>query len=259
MKAPLKVISELGVSTDSYISAIQTLMQQDADKSEYEKRIQEIIGLAEPPKCFSWFFARALFMYVVQETIRGYSNGLIPDMEFVYEDSWVKAQTYVDNNPWNETRFNIEHGLKADAGAEIEVTDESSVAPVTLIKKGGKKDVTEKLFRDLKTTGASRQKIIDAFIQQVGMSKAGATTYFHTLKKELGFSEKNNPTEEAPKNESKQELAERLYNESEDKSKPTMIALLTEKLGTSRLGAQTYYYACKKKHEHATSNSNTTT
>lgn len=244
MKPPLKVIEELGCSTDSYISAIQHLAQKDFSKSEYENQIQEIIGLTEPPECESWYYSRMLFMYVVQETIRGYQYGLIPDMEFVYEDAMYKSKANIESNPWNETRFNIQHGLKVDVDAET-----GEEGPAVATKKGAKKDVTEKLFRDLKNAGASRQKIIDAFVEEVGMSKAGATTYFHALKKELGFSEKNNPAQELPKNESKQELADRLYNESDDKSKPTMIALFTERLGTSRLGAQTYYYACKKKYE----------
>ncbi len=244
MKAPLKVIEELGVPTDSYISAVQTLMQQDVDKSEYEKRIQEIIGLSDPPECDSWFRARILFMYVVQETIREFGMGFIPLMEDIYYIALEKTEAYVENNPWNETRFNIEHGLRRDV--DVETGEEGEIVSV---KKGAKKDVTEKLFRDLKNAGASRQKIIDAFVEKVGMSKAGATTYFHSLKKEFGFSEKDNPEKESAKTESKQELAERLYNDSDDKSKPTMIALFTEKLGTSRLGAQTYYYACKKKYE----------
>src|SRR5271156_4670782 len=129
MKPPLKVIEELGVPTDSYMFAIQMLMQQDADKTEYEKRVQEILGLDDPPECESWYFARVLFLYSVQETIRAYNTGVIPDMELVYEDSLYKTQTYIDNNPWNETRFNIEHGLKTDI--DVETGEEG---PATAIK-----------------------------------------------------------------------------------------------------------------------------
>lgn len=252
MKAPLQIISEYGCPTDSYISAIQTLAQQtNISKAEYERRIQEIIGLAEPPECESWYIARVLFMYVVQETLRELNMGLLPLMEDILHIARERTDIYVETNSWNETRFNIEHGLKVDVDAET-----GEEGPAVSTKKGAKKDVTEALFRDLKASGASRTKIIDAFVEQVGMSKAGATTYFHALKKELGFSETSNPAQQSPKNESKQELAERLYNESVDKSKATMITLFTEKLGTSRLGAQTYYYACKKKLENATAKSN---
>ena len=252
MKPPLKIISEYGCSTDSYVAAIQFLTQQDVDKSEYERRVQEIIGLPEPPECESWFSARVLFLYVIQETIREFNTGLIPLMEDIYHIAVERATNYIENNPWNETRFNIEHGLK-------DVDDDVlEGGPIISTKKGAKKDVTERLFKDLKSTGASRQKIIDAFVEQVGMSKAGSTTYFHALKKEFGFSERENPETETPKVESKQDLAERLYKQSADKSKATIIALFTDKLGTSKLGAQTYFYACKKKFNNASTIINNT-
>lgn len=244
MKAPLKVIEELGCPTDSYIAAIQFLIQKNFNKVEFEKQVQDIIGLSEPPECYSWFTARALFLYVVQETIRQYQTGIIPLMEEVYKTAVKKMEMYTESNPWNETRFNIEHGLKVDF--DVEAGDEG---PALSTKKGAKKHITEKLFRDLKAAGASRQKIIEAFVEQVGMSKACATTYFHALKKQLGFSERTNPTEQISKHMSKQELAEQLYEQSIDKSKPTIIDLFVEKLGTSKLGAQTYYYAVKKKKE----------
>lgn len=238
----------MGGSADSYIASVQFFAQQDnIDKAEYEHRIQQIIGLIDPPESESWFFARSLFMYVVQETIREFNNGIVPPidemMNDIYQIAVEKTTLYVTSNPWNETRFNIQHGLKRDDEDVLEVGLSVST------KKGAKKDVTEKLFKNLKAAGASRQKIIDAFIEQVGMSRAGATTYFHSLKKEIGFSERDNPEIETNKTESKQDLAERLYAESSDKSKPTMIALFTDKLETSKLGAQTYYYACKKKYE----------
>lgn len=253
MKAPLQVIEEFGCPTSSYIAAVQHLCQQDAPKLEYERRIQEIIGLTQQPDCSSWFEARVLFMYVVQETIREFSKGVpasIADtlMEDVYRLALERAHIYIEGNPWNETRFNIEHGLRIDKdefGNDGEVT----------AKKGAKKEVTEQLFKDLKSTGASRQKIIDAFVEQVGMSRAGATTYFHALKKEFGFSE-SNTEQQTQKTESKQELAQRLYTESPDKSKATIMALFTEKLGTSKLGAQTYFYSCKKKYENASTEAN---
>lgn len=247
MKAPLKVIEEFGCPTSSYIAAIQHLCRQDAPKLEYEERIQNIIGLTERPECSSWFEARVLFMYVVQETIREFSRGIsmsIVDtlMEDVYKLATERAYAYIEANPWNETRFNIEHGLRVD---KDEHGNEGEIAT----KKGAKKEISEQLFKDLKAAGASRQKIIDAFIEQVGMSRAGATTYFHALKKEFGFSEREQTEQEPQKAESKQEMAERLYNDSADKTKVTIISLFTEKLGTSKLGAQTYYYACKKKYE----------
>lgn len=242
MKTPLQYIADYGCQIDSYIAAISHLFKYEVDKVEYEKRVMDIIGLPEPPYYESLYFARTMFMYVVQETIRAYNLGIIPIMEEVHALSLERTLSYIDVQPWHETRFNIEHGLSS-----IDDMDEDGNAVIS--KKGAKKDITEKLFLQIKKDGGSRNDIIDAFVDKAGMSRAGSTTYFHTLKKEFGFSEKTNPNKEAPKAESKQEIADKLYQETPDKPKAEMIALFAEKLNTSKLGAQTYYYSCKKRHE----------
>lgn len=248
MKAPLQVIAEYGCPTHSFVSALMHLSERaDLSFEEYKTGIQRIISLPEPPECESWFYAKTLFLYCVQETIRDYQAGIIPDMDDIFVLANEKTVLYMQTNPWAITRFNINHGLQSDD----EMTDEEKASGQQVFTKGGKKELTEKIFKEIKASGGGRHEIIQAFVDQVGMSKAGATTYFHTLKKEFGFSEKSNPNKEPPKVESKQELAERLYTESPDKSKATMIALFTEKLDTSKLGAQTYYYACKKKFDEA--------
>lgn len=238
MKTPLQVIADLGCSTTSYIAAIQHLITFEFSKEICEQHIQDIVGLPERPECESWYVARVMLLYSVQETIRAYNTGLIPDMYQIYMICVQKTQANIEASPWNETRFNIEHGLR--------VADDDPDAPLT-VPKGAKKEITEAIFKEFKTAGASRQAIIEAFVQRTGMSKAGATTYFHTLKKEFGFKDAQPMGQGADKTESKQELAERLYQDATDKSKAVIITLFTEKLQTSKLGAQTYFYACKKK------------
>ncbi len=241
MKTPLQVIADFGCPTDSAIDAIQFFSDRDdLTLDQYVKGIQDIVGTDDWKVSSSHFFAKVMFKYVVQETIRAYQTGLIPDMDALYIRCMDKTYAFIESNPWSQTMFNINHGIIQD-----DVDSETGDAVPTK-KKGDKKEVTERLFKEMKSKGASRQGIIEAFITETGMSKAGATTYFHALKKELGFKESTNE-KKSNKPESKQELAEKLYQESSDKSKPTMITLFTEKLETSKLGAQTYYYACKKK------------
>ncbi len=242
MKTPLQVIADFGCPTDSAIFAIKHLSErEDLAYDQYKKGIQDIIGLAELPDVESYFEAKVLFRYVIQETINAYNAGVIPLMEHIFLLSRIKSDQYIENNPWSATAFNIQHGL-----VERDEVDAETGELVPTKQKGAKKEVTERLFKEMKSKGLSRQDIIEAFITETGMSKAGATTYFHALKKEFGFKE-TTTEKKSNKSESKQELAERLYQESPDKSKPIMITLFTEKLGTSKLGAQTYYYACKKK------------
>jgi hypothetical protein len=242
MKTPLQIIADYGCPTDSAIFAIKHLSERDdLTYDEYKKGIQNIVGLDEPPDVDSYYDAKVLFRYIIQETINAYNQGVIPIMESVFFVARLKTELYIENNPWSETAFNIAHGL-----AERDEIDAETGELVAPKQKGAKKEVTERLFKDLKSKGATRHDIIEAFITETGMSKAGSTTYFHALKKEFGFKE-STEQKKADKPESKQGLAEKLYQESPDKSKPAMITLFTEKLETSKLGAQTYYYACKKK------------
>lgn len=246
MKTPLQLIAEFGCPTDSAIFAIKHLSErEDLTYDQYKKGIQDIIGLPETPDIGSYFEAKVLFRYVIQDTINSYNAGLIPIMDDIFSIAIDKTEQYIESNPWSVTAFNIAHGL-----AERDEIDPETGELVPTKQKGAKKEVTEQIFKKMKSNGNSRQDIIEAFITETGMSRAGATTYFHALKKEFGFSEGTSETK-TNKIESKQELAERLYQESPDKSKPTMITLFTEKLETSKLGAQTYYYACKKKYENA--------
>lgn len=242
MKTPLQVIADFGCPTNSMIEAMRHLGErEDLTFDQYKKGIQDIVGMEEPPPVESYHFAQVMFKYVVQETIRAYNTGIIPNMDQIFVICVNKTMKFIEENPWSVTMFNINHGLQ-----KREEIDPETGAIVSSKPKGDKKEITERIFKDLKSKGATRQDIINAFVQETGMSIPGATTYFHSLKKEFGFKEAE-VQKKPDKLESKQELAERLYQESDDKSKPTMIALFTEKLGTSKLGAQTYYYACKKK------------
>jgi hypothetical protein len=239
MKTPLAYIADYGCQTNSYIAAIQHLLQQSVDKVEYEKRVMDVIGLPDPPYYESLYFARTMFMYVVQETIRAYNLGVIPLMEDVHELALERTNAYLNDQPWHQTRFNIDNGLSS--------IDDIEEGNVVTSKKGAKKDITEQIFLQIKKEGGSRNDIIDTFVNKVGMSRAGATTYFHTLKKEFGFSEITNPNKEVVKTQSKQEIAECLYQANPNMQKVEMIALFAEKLDTSKLGAQTYFYSCKKR------------
>lgn len=242
MKTPLQAIADLGCPTDSMIDAMRYFGErEDFTHNEYVKAIHEIIGDTDDHVPMDHYNAKVLFKYIVQETIRAYNLGLIPDMDRMFIYCLDKADTFIENNPWSETMFKINHGLM-----EREETDPETGIVTPSKPKGAKKETTERIFTELKSKGASRQDIIDAFVEQTGMSKAGATTYFHTLKKEFGFKESTIEKKSA-KTESKQDIAERLYQDSESKDKTVMIALFVEKLETSKLGAQTYYYACKKK------------
>ena len=67
LKSPLRVITDLGIPTDSIIHAVQHIQSQDEthhynifgpySQQEYEQMITEIMGLDETPTYDSWKIA----------------------------------------------------------------------------------------------------------------------------------------------------------------------------------------------------------
>lgn len=85
--------------------------------------------------------------------------------------------------------------IKLDQGGTLELPTEEIIAtrkveaqPVvkqnsTASKKGSKKERAIELFK--KHPGATRGTMIDIFMAQLEMTKAGASTYYAAIKKEL--------------------------------------------------------------------------
>lgn len=259
MKAPLEVLEEFSIPTYSFIAAITHLSNIEEKRGwwrqdEYEKFTAEVIGLTSHPQFENQRTARLYFHYAVQETVRAFVNaaGELPDMEEVWVDVERRVREFIVANPWSVKEFNGEQ------------TDENGN---TKPKKGEKKEQALSLYRKMNDGKTTRTQIITSLIEEVGMTKAGATTYFHNLKKEYGFS---GPKEERrkrakkvsisksvkrakkDKGPSKASIAEKIYLEMRDAEqfgKADIITRIVEEAGTTPAGANTYFCAARKKHE----------
>jgi len=257
MQTPLEIIAGYGVSTTSYIRAIQEFNDLERPivlrKAQYEQGIADIIGGDHPPSYSNEKEAKIYFLYVVQETIRAYGTGVIPDMAEVWENAQIRAKKMIENQPWAIKDYFTED----DGEPKLDATGNPKK------RKGAKKDEAEALYRRLNDGTNDRTAIIDALINEVGMSKPGATTYFHNLKKQFGFSgpkaEKKKravktgptPVEKKPKKDkspTKAEQARQIYTALKGRPKDEIISEIVKKTGTSKAGANTYYCSCKKEY-----------
>lgn len=242
MQGPLQFISEeYGVPVNTFSGAVLSLTDREMEKAAYEDGIAKIIGLSPTPTYSSQAEARVYFLYSVQETIRELNMGHIPDMEQLWKDVQTKAQNYILENPWVLKKFD-----------EAQVTTNESTAPQ---KYGCKRDQAEALYEELNGGQNSRTDIINAFIDELEMSKAGATTYFHNLRKKHGFegdsatTTKNGSTVTTTKGPSKGKIAEDIYATMKGGEKQDIINEIIKQTGTSKAGANTYYCAARKKLE----------
>lgn len=250
MQTPLEIIEEFGCPTDSYIRAVHYFRQdyRDLSKVEHEKVIADIIGGDHAPSYDTEKEAELYFLYTVQETVRAFLGGTIPEMSDVWETVQHNMKEFMGKNPWCVKDYQSKLTTEADKETPRR-------------KKGAKGAKAREIYIGLNDGKNDRPTIIQAMIDQAGMTKAGATTYFHNFKKEYGFT---GPKTERPKREKKQtasapktkgkkrsgptkgQLAREVYIEMKGSPKKDIIARMVEYAGTSPPGANTYYCACKK-------------
>lgn len=255
MRTPLEIIGDYGVSTTSYLRAIQEfngILDEDPillRKEEYEEKIAEIVGGDHPPRYRNEKEARIYFLYVVQETIRAFQTD-VPEMSDVWEDAQARAKKMIEEQPWS-----IKEYFTEDSGEP-----KLDAAGNPKRRKGAKKEEAEALYVKMNDGKNDRPSIIAALVDEVGLSKAGATTYFHNLKSKFGFAgpktekKKRKPkvkadpkpkTEKKKRGPTKKQQAVEIYTRLKGQPKDVVMAEIMQQTGTTKAGANTYYCSCR--------------
>lgn len=253
MQTPIQIIETYGAPTNSFTAAVHHFKFERAplSKSECEAGIAQIVGADQHPTYRNAKEANLYFLYVVQETVRAFNGGVVPEMADIWEVAQRRAVNFITDNPWAIKDYTSDEGDDVVDGQPKQ-------------KKGAKKDQAEALYRKMNDGKNDRNTIIQALVDEVGMSKAGATTYFHNLKKTVGFSgpktekvkrekkvvevkPKGNETGRVKKSgPSKGEVAKRIYAEMVGSPKDEIIARIVEETGTTVAGANTYFCMARK-------------
>jgi hypothetical protein len=182
MQSPIDTIISYGIPTTSYIEAAQYVMNDDPEngrpffglwsQERYETGIQSIIGLTAIPKYINLKTARLVFGYTVQETIKTFNSGIIPSMEDVWTDVTTKSAEYIKNHPWS-----VKDYTQADGEPKLDAAGNPKQ------KKGAKKELAREVWNENKHKEMSRKEWIALLVELVGLTPAGASTYYAGLKK----------------------------------------------------------------------------
>lgn len=167
----INIINGQGVPTNSAVAAAQhmglTGIGQLRD-DEYIERIKEISG--ETVKLDNSDMYRITYAYLVAEAIRVSDNTNIIDAQALLGSAKVKATKLIKECPWMFVRAESEPKLDA-AG---------NVKP----KKGAKKELAKQVFTEfIEGKVTVRKEAIAILVEKVGLTSAGASTYYANLKK----------------------------------------------------------------------------
>ena len=186
---PITVLQHHGYRTDwGWLSTTRRFMDDTKGqwtKRNYESFITEL--LSEELTFDSDEQAYYITTYFVQELMRAHSAA--PDVILNVEGIFILA-----NELAGKYINRMDHGDLKFMRARPE-SDESfdETAPVTVDdrgnrkrKKGAKKQMAAELYQ-AERKNLTRGQMIARFMDEIGMSKAGATTYFHNNKVEFGL------------------------------------------------------------------------
>jgi hypothetical protein len=168
MHQAIKTISTYGIPTNSATRAIQYLGEkEDYTSEQYFSMIVEITGhginIADPR------LTKYTFLYLIQDIIKTSFNTDNIDMTSLILSSSDKAEKFIAENPW----------VFAVPDEVVKVDD----AGKPKRKKGAKQEEALRIYKENISEG--KPKIIELFMSELDMSKAGATTYFYNTKKKV--------------------------------------------------------------------------
>lgn len=185
MNDPIAVLTELGINTDSHIQAIMDITRTGkgqlgwSEGEQFRIGITDLVGDKINTNNLDDLKAKYTYLYLVQSIVIQYDEG-IGDVNI--------------NNAVRDARSNTKKMIVRVTDGDLAFVNpanwegESTLRPALTKKKnkkGRKKKACADLYRKNKDT-KSRKEIIELFMKKLDMSKAGATTYFHNCKKELG-------------------------------------------------------------------------
>lgn len=170
----IETIRDQKVPVNSVVAAAQHLGLNgigQLNDDEYVRRIKEITG--KSVKFESSDMARMTYSYLVAVAIEETNHTDILDAEALLKKATEKASKLVEENSW----------MFAKAEAEPKLDASGNVKP----KKGAKKELAMKVYaEDIKDKVTVRKDAIAILVEKVGMTPAGASTYYANLKKNNG-------------------------------------------------------------------------
>jgi hypothetical protein len=186
---PIDLIASWGIPTENELLAVAAIRNHDADsgrtwtpelsEKEMLERITEVLRLKTTVGPFqSPKYTRVVYGYTIQEVVKSCSadeeTPSATEMSVIYQRIMDNAVKHITKSPWVIMEWEVEQTgePKMDAAGNPKQ------------KKGAKKEMALKVYEANKqNTDLTRQDWIKLLMDEVGMTKAGASTYYANLKK----------------------------------------------------------------------------
>lgn len=166
----LKTIKEQDVPIASVVKAAQHLGMSGIGQLanvEYARRIKELTG--KDVSYDSDELYRMVYGYLVVESIKESEHTDILDADELLERAETKAGVLITTHSWMFVKSETEPKLDTEGNPKP--------------KKGAKKELAKKVYDEkIKDKVTARKEAIAILVEEVGLTPAGASTYYANLK-----------------------------------------------------------------------------
>lgn len=235
----LEVLREYDIDTSSANLAVVSIRNKNwTSARQYEAAIRELVPDVNGLDCTDYHLTRLTFGYLVQGIVA--SGDLLTDTFMIAK---TKAETLLRTHSWIRAQQGDTTSEPAE-GVEVKA-DNGSVKR----KKGAKLEHARQLY--LKHCDKlPKDEIIKLFVDEVGLTPLGASSYYYVFKKERPNTAQAGATVKQrgkkPAGERKIDKAIAMFKQDTTVSKDAFIKRLVTELDMTPAGAQTYYYNAKK-------------
>jgi hypothetical protein len=168
-------LTERGYDVTSYLKTAEKVNQftnrTDLNRAFYEQNIHDIFGVDIQTKSVKE--AEVMFRYMVSESVRFCERSRTLSVDVLRDVATEKTKQFFARFP------------DAMYGIDRNITSNSAENPTT--DSGSKRDAAKELIVTMLTNNPAIKTAdaISALMVQLDMSKAGARTYFYSLKKTI--------------------------------------------------------------------------
>lgn len=165
----LEKIEQSGIPTDRASQAIQHMRDHglfELDAQDYRERIALLTNVDAPTSDEREL--NYLYRYIITDAIQ---NSEVDASQLV-SGALTKARKFISTHQYVFAKPEEEKAPKLDAAGNVKP------------KKGAKKELAKKVYNEqIKDNDLSRKEAIAILVEEVGLTPAGASTYYANLKK----------------------------------------------------------------------------
>lgn len=175
----MEQLKERLIPTTTHFDAARYVAAQYAgcSKAQYESLITSVCGVEVHTNHTKE--AELLFGYLVVESVKQHHEGFVVKGNEIIEVAKQKTNQFLINNPWIAVQGETTTTTTTEDGVVVQHTSSK--------KKGGasKKELCIALFNEDGNNTKTRKELIAVFVEKLGLTPAGASTYVHNCQKGL--------------------------------------------------------------------------